>query len=288
MIDLAARLHAPPILVAPGVYDPLSALIAEQAGCEALFVSGAAVAMTQLGRPDFGLHSATELADIVARIVERVDVSVIVDGDQGFGNAAHLQRFVRSLCRAGASAVQIEDQVAVRSADDLTAHALAPIAEMVGRIKAAQDARLRDDFLISARTDALSSTGLDDALARGEAYVAAGCDLLFVQSVRDRAQAASIVERFGGHVPLVHHVTERDGSPFADAAAAEAGGFALALFPAAGVSAAAFGLREAYAALARDGASRSVADRSLASPDLNAIVGTAAFAQRMARYGVGA
>lgn len=283
--DLAVRLRSDKILLAPGVYDPLSALIAEQAGAEALFLSGAAVAMTLLARPDVGLVTSSEMIDGVARIVDRVAVPVIVDGDQGFGNAAHLQRFVRGLCRAGAAAVQIEDQVAVKRVTGIRARPLVPPAEMVGRIKAAQDARTQDSFLISARTDALTTTGLDDALDRAEAYVAAGCDLLFFESVKIAADAAAVVARFGGRVPLVVNLLEGGGAPFADAGEAERSGFALALFPATGLGAAAHGLRTAYAALIRDGSSASVRGWLTDMAGMNAIVGTADFAASVAAYG---
>jgi 2-methylisocitrate lyase-like PEP mutase family enzyme len=282
---LATRLNSGTILVAPGVYDPLSALLAEQAGAEALFVSGAAVAMTQLGQPDFGLLTATEMIDCVARIVERVDVPVLVDGDQGFGNAAHLQRFVRGLCRAGAAAVQIEDQVAVKPVASIGARPLVSKGDMVGRIEAAQDARTDETFLISARTDALATTNLNDALDRADAYVAAGCDVLFFESIKSFADADAIVARFGGRVPLVVNLLEGGGAPFADAGEAGRAGFALALFPVTGMGAAAHGLRAAYSALVRDGSSAAVHNRLIGIADMNGIVGTADFAARIAVYG---
>lgn len=283
--DLAARLRSGSIVIAPGVYDPLSALLATQAGAEALFVSGAAVAMTQLGRPDFGLSTASEMVDCVARIADRVEAPILVDGDQGFGNAAHLQRFVRGLCRAGAAAVQIEDQVAVKRVADIRARPLVSKAEMVGRIKAAQDARTHDEFLISARTDALTTTHLDDALDRAEAYVDAGCDLLFFESVKSAADAATVVARFGKRVPLVVNLLEGGGAPFADAGEAGLAGFALALFPVTGMGAAALALRSAYAALVRDGSSAAVRERLIGMADMNEIVGTTDFAARIAAYG---
>lgn len=285
MIDLTARLASEKILVAPGVYDPLSAMIAEQAGAEAVFVSGAMVAMAQYGLPDFGLGTASELVDLVARIVDRVGVPALVDGDQGFGNAAHVQRFVRALARAGAAAVQIEDQVAVKPVSMLGSRPLVPIAEMVGKLKAALDARPSDAFLISARTDALSTTDLDDALERAEAYVAAGCDLLFVEGVRTRMQADAIVAHFGARIPLVHNLLESGGSPYGDAAEAEKAGFALAFFPASGLGAAADGLRAAYAAIVRDGGTQTLRARMSSFSELNDIVGTAAFSKRLAPYG---
>ena len=272
-------------MTAPGVYDPLSALLAEQAGAEALFVSGAAVAMTQLGRPDFGLTTASEMMEVVARIADRISVPLLVDGDQGFGNAARLQRFVRGLGRAGAAAVQIEDQVAVKRVADIRARPLVSKDEMVGRIKAAQDARTHDRFLISARTDGLTTTELDDALDRGEAYVDAGCDLLFFESINSAAQADTIIAQFGGRVTLVVNLLESGGAPFADAGAAGRAGFALALFPVTGMGAAAEALRAAYSVLVRDGSSAAVRERMIGMAEMNEIVGTAEFATRMTAFG---
>lgn len=284
--SLTQRLRAGRILVAPGVYDPLSARIAAEAGAEAVFVSGAAVALSHLAAPDFGFADAGALVDVVARIADAVAVPVLVDGDQGFGHAGHVARLVRALGRVGAAAVQIEDQQPVKRVGALRARPLIPAGEMVGKINAALDARSDDGVLVSARTDALSGAGgIDEALDRADAYVAAGCDLLFVESVRERSQADAIAARFAGRVPLVHNLLETGGSPFADARQAEAAGFDLALFPATGIGAAAGALREVYRTLARDGGSGAVQDRLLNMNTLNDLVGASALEARLARYG---
>ena len=285
MVDLAARLRESRILVAPGVYDPLSARIAEQAGCAAVFVSGAALSLAQFGLSDFGLMSASELIDAVARIADRVTVPVLVDGDSGYGNAANLQRLVRGLCRAGAAAVQIEDQLAVKPPTALGTRPLVTVGEMVGKIHAAQDARLSGAFLISARTDALATRDIGEALERGEAYISAGCDLLFLEGLKRREDADALVAMVAGRVPLVHNLLESGGSSFADAAEAQEAGFALALYPATGLGAAVSGLQSAYAAIAA-GSSAGVALTGMAA--INAIVGTPELARRIAGYGVAA
>src|SRR5664280_2815301 len=138
---LRARLARPPILIAPGVYDPLTALIAEQAGFEALYVSGAAIAYTRLGRPDIGLVSLSEVVDTVALIRDRVSVHLVVDADTGYGNALNVERTVRLLERAGATGIQLEDQDFPKRCGHLNDKALIPAPEMVGKIKAALDAR---------------------------------------------------------------------------------------------------------------------------------------------------
>ena len=156
---------------------------------------------------------------------------------------------------------------------------------MVGKLRAAQDARRDERFLISARTDACSTVGLADALARGEAYVAAGCDLLFVEGIKSAVDADAITTQFRGRVPLVVNLLESGGAPFVDAAAAQEGGFALALFPATAMGAAAYALRAAYRALASKGTSTEVTERMVGLSGMNDIVGTTAFAETIATYG---
>src|SRR6185437_8645683 len=189
---LRARLARPPILLAPGVYDPLTALIAEQTGFEALYVSGAAIAYTRLGRPDIGLVSMNEMVETVALIRDRVRAHLVVDADTGYGNALNVERTVRLLERAGADAIQIEDQDSPKRCGHLDDKTLIPAAEMAGKIKAAVDARRSDDTLIIARTDAVAVEGFDQAAARAARYRDAGADMLFIEAPRERAELARI------------------------------------------------------------------------------------------------
>src|SRR5512142_3495085 len=168
--SLRVRLARLPILIAPGVYDPLTSLIAEQAGFEALYVSGAAIAYTRLGRPDIGLVSMSEVVDTVALIRDRVRAHLVVDADTGYGNALNVERTVRLLERAGANAIQLEDQDFPKRCGHLDGKALIPAQEMVGKIKAAVDARQSPEVLIIARTDAVAVEGFDRAVARAALY----------------------------------------------------------------------------------------------------------------------
>lgn len=230
---LREALRAGGCLRAPGVYDGLTALLAEQAGFSMGFVSGACIAFARHGRPDMGLVSMSEVAEVVTVMRERVALPLSVDIDTGFGNALNVQRTVRALERAGASALQMEDQVMPKRCGHMAGKQVVPAAEMVGKIKAALDARHGADTLIVARTDALAVNGFDDALERAEAYLAAGADALFIEAPKTLEQMRTIAARFAARVPLVHNLVEGGGSPVADAAGLEALGYRIALYPAA-------------------------------------------------------
>ena len=187
-LSLKTRLGQPSPLLAPGIYDTLTALIAEQAGFEAIYLSGASVAYTQFGRSDVGLTTAKEAVDVLARITDRVRTPAIVDIDTGFGNALNTQRTVRDFERAGAAMLQIEDQTFPKRCGHLENKSLVSTAEMCGKLRAALDARRSDETLILARTDAVAVEGLDAALERAEAYLACGVDALFIEAVRTPAQ----------------------------------------------------------------------------------------------------
>ena len=181
-MSLRDRLAQDTPLLAPGAYDALSALLVEQAGFEAIYLSGASIAYTQLGRPDIGLVSFDHVADVVGRVAERVSLPLIVDGDTGFGNAVNVSHTVRTLERAGADAIQLEDQVFPKRCGHFNGKDVAPLGEMIGKIKAAVDARTDSNFLIVARTDARSVHGFDAAVERAARMAEAGADLLFVEA----------------------------------------------------------------------------------------------------------
>ncbi len=217
----------------PGIYDGLSALLAEQAGFDAAFLSGACLSFARFGRPDVGLVTASEVATTVAILRDRVGLPLVVDIDTGFGNALNVQRTVRDLERAGASALQMEDQVAPKRCGHMTGKAVISRQEMVGKIKAALDARQDDATMIIARTDALAVNGFDDALDRAEHYLLAGADALFIEAPQTHEQMTIIGKRFGARAPLVHNLVEGGNSPVADADALAELNYRIALYPAA-------------------------------------------------------
>jgi 2-methylisocitrate lyase-like PEP mutase family enzyme len=271
---LHSRLARKPIVVAPGVYDAFTALVATQAGFAALYVSGAAIAYTRLGRPDVGLVSVTEVAQTVAMIRDRVAAHLVVDADTGYGNALNVARTVREFERVGANAIQIEDQDFPKRCGHLDGKALVPTAEMCGKIRAALDARRARDTLIIARTDAIAVEGFDRAIERAISYREAGADILFVEAPRTHDDLARIAAALGGRAPLMANMVEGGKTPLLSAAELEAIGFALVIFP--GGIVRAFGrlASEYYASLAKHGSSEPFRTRMLDFTGLNNLIGT--------------
>src|SRR4029079_12565987 len=201
---LRTRLASPPILVAPGVYDALTAHLAERAGFSAVYVSGAGIAYTRLGRPEIGLVSLSEVADTVALIRDRVGSHLIVDADTGYGNALNVARTVRMFERAGANAIQIEDQDFPKRCGHLDNKALIPAQEMIGKIKAALDSRQSRATLVIARSDALAVEGFEKAMARAVSYREAGADILFVEAPKTREELKRIPPALKGVTALAN------------------------------------------------------------------------------------
>jgi 2-methylisocitrate lyase-like PEP mutase family enzyme len=274
MINLHARLKAPGLVVAPGCYDALSALLIERAGFEAAYVSGASIAYTHLGRPDIGLVSLSELTDIVGAIRERVSLPLIVDMDTGFGNALNVQRSVKLLARAGASALQLEDQVTPKRCGHLAGKELVSTEEMSGKIKAALDARPDESVLLIARTDAIAVEGFNAAIDRADAYISAGADVLFIEAPQSAEEIAAIGKRFGGRVPLLANMVEGGKTPLRDAGELEKLGFSIAIFPGGTVRALAHHLAQYFASLKAHGTTAPFRDRMLDFKGINDIVGT--------------
>ncbi len=286
-MSLRDRLSAPQILVAPGVYDGMTALLAQRAGFEALYLSGAAVAYTRLGRPDIGLTSVTEMAEVMALIRDRVDLPVIVDADTGFGNALNAQRTLRLYERAGANALQIEDQTFPKRCGHLSDKSLIPATEMTGKIAAMADARASAETLIIARTDAIAVEGFAAAIDRAEAYVAAGADILFVEAPRSGEELKSVADHFAGRVPLLANMVEGGATPIRGAADLEALGFAIAIFPGGIVRALARTAEAYYASLRQHGSNTPFATAMFDFDGLNDRLGTQDMLKLGKRYEAG-
>ena len=229
--SLKGRLKERGAVLAPGVYDALSALLAQQAGFEALYLSGASIAYTRLGRSDIGLTTATEVVQTLSLITERVDLPIIVDADTGFGNALNTQRTVKDFERAGAAMIQLEDQTFPKRCGHLAGKSVVSTAEMRGKLHAALDARRSSETLILARTDAIAVEGLDKALDRAEAYLACGVDALFIEAIKTPEDMRLVCERFAARVPLLANMVEGGQTPIESAQVLSDRGFKLVIFP---------------------------------------------------------
>jgi len=271
---LHTRLARKPIVIAPGVYDAFTALVAVQAGFAALYVSGAAIAYTRLGRPDIGLVSMTEIAQTVAMIRDRVAAHLIVDADTGYGNALNVARTVREFERVGASAIQIEDQDFPKRCGHLDGKALISANEMSGKLRAALDARLNSETLVIARTDALAVEGFDRAIERAIMYREAGADMLFVEAPKTREELARMTTALRGRAPLMANMVEGGKTPPSSAPELDAIGFALVIFPGGIVRALGRMASEYYGSLAKHGSSEPFRSRMLDFAGLNDLVGT--------------
>ena len=280
-MSLRQRLAEDAILVAPGVYDALSAALASDAGFQAVYLSGASVAYTRLGGPDLGLVSVTEVADTIR---ERVATPLIADADTGFGNAINVGRTVRLFERAGASCIQLEDQSFPKRCGHLKGKTLVPAAEMVGKVRAALDARASADTLIMARTDAIAVEGFKAAVDRAERYVEAGADVLFVEAPETEEQMRDLNARFAGRVPLLANMVEGGRTPFLAADALEALGYSVVIFPGGLVRALTKAAQDYFATLQAHGTTTPFADRMLDFDGLNALLGTEAILAAGAKY----
>ncbi|MBK8361660.1 MAG: isocitrate lyase/PEP mutase family protein [Comamonadaceae bacterium] len=284
MNTLKTRLAQAQPLLAPGVYDALTALVAEQAGFEALYLSGASIAYTRLGRSDVGLTTFTEVQDTLARITERVALPVIVDADTGFGNALNVQRTVRGLERAGAAMIQIEDQGFPKRCGHLDGKTVIPVGEMCGKLRAALDARHSAGTLILARTDALAVEGLDAALERADAYLACGVDALFIEALRTPDQMDAACSRFAARVPLLANMVEGGKTPVQDSGELGRRGFRIVIFPGGTARAVAHTLQDYYASLHRDQTTAPWQSRMLDFDGLNRLIGTPELLETGRRY----
>jgi 2-methylisocitrate lyase-like PEP mutase family enzyme len=284
-MNFKARLTQPTAVLAPGIYDALTALVAEQAGFEALYLSGASIAYTRLARSDIGLTTATEVADTLARITERVRAPVIVDADTGFGNALNTQRTVRAFERAGAAMIQLEDQTFPKRCGHLDGKGVVPAAEMCGKLRAALDARHSQDTLILARTDALAVEGFEAALDRAEAYLACGVDALFIEALRTPEQMAQACAHFAGRIPLLANMVEGGKTPIQSADELGRIGFRIVIFPGGTARAVAHTLQRYYASLHTHRTTAPMREQMLDFDQLNDVIGTAALLEEGKRYG---
>ena len=267
-------------LVLPGVWDALSARLAEQAGFHAMFLSGFATSVTRLGRPDVGLLTQTEVLDTARHVCAAVACPVVVDADTGYGNAFNVERTVDELLRAGAAGCFLEDQAWPKRCGHMRGKRVVPLDEYLPKLRAALRVRAGTPFHVTARTDARAAIGLDEALARATAFADAGADAVFVEAPESIEEMARIRERLPREVTLVANMVEGGRTPLRPAAELAAAGFHLVVVPVAGLLAAAHGLQAVYGALRRDGTTTAAAGTMLGFDAVNDVVGLEAYYAR--------
>jgi 2-methylisocitrate lyase-like PEP mutase family enzyme len=266
----------------PGAANALTARVVEDAGFNAVYVTGAGVTNTYLGMPDHGILSLDELCGHVDAICDVVGVPVVVDADTGFGNALNVQRTVRRLERAGAAGLQLEDQVSPKKCGHFSGKAVVSVGEMVGKVHAAVDARRDDDLVIVARTDARATEGLDGACERVAAYLEAGADVLFVEAPESVEEMAHITAQ----VPGLHlaNMVEGGRTPLLPRKTLGELGFAVALYANATMRGAVVGMRDVLAHLDEHGDTRDAGHLMISWEDRQALVRKSEFDRLEERY----
>lgn len=284
-MELKKLLAKKKILLAPGVYDGLSARLAELAGFEVIYATGYGLSASVLGRPDVGLMTMSEMVSRVSAVAEAVSVPVIADGDTGYGNVVNVARTVREYEKAGVACIQLEDQVAPKKCGHMLGREVIPAGEMVGKIKAACDSRQSDNFLIMARTDARTVHGIGEALDRGKMYEEAGADILFIESPESVEEMKKITSSFS--VPVLANMVEHGRTPFLTAAELEEIGYDIVIFPVSSVYSAAKAVADIFAVLKEEGTTKSAADKMIPFHEFNRIVGLEAVREMESRYSAG-
>jgi 2-methylisocitrate lyase-like PEP mutase family enzyme len=281
---MRALIDSPGATVVPGVPDAITGRIAERLGFDAVYVSGAGFANAQLGVPDLGLVSLTEIAEQTERLREAVTVPIIVDADTGFGGPLNVQRTVRLLERRGASAIQLEDQVFPKRCGHFEGKQVVPAAEMMARISAAADARTDEDFIIIGRTDARAVEGLDAAIDRALLCKEAGADVLFVEAPTSRDEIVQISEALPG--PLLLNVVEGGKTPMLPADELGKIGYSLVLYANAAMRGALRGAQTVLSSLKERGSTEDVLGSMLSWAERQDLAGKWMFESLEEHYSV--
>lgn len=258
------------IVVLPGVFDALSARIAEQVGFDAVFQTGYGSSAALLGMPDFGLLNAGETIDNANRIIHAVNIPVIVDADTGYGNPLNVWRLVRDLESLGAAGIFLEDQIWPKRCGHMIGKDVIPKDDYILKLKAALEARKSSDFLIIARTDARAPLGLDEAIERGKAYRKAGADVIFIEAPRSVEELTKIAKEI--NAPLVANMIEEGLTPNLPAKELMKIGYRIAVFPLSSLYAATFAIKEVLLELKKTGTTKEVRKTMVTFRDFNKFV----------------
>lgn len=266
----------------PGVFDALSAKIAETIGYPAIFQTGYGSAAALLGMPDFGLLHAGETIDNARRIIKAVSIPVIVDIDTGYGNPLNVQRIVRDLEEMGAGGVFLEDQVWPKRCGHMAGKDVIPGEEFVPKLRAAIDARRSKEFIIVARTDARATLGLQEAIRRGIEYYEIGADVIFVEAPRTLRELREIPSKIDA--PLVANMIEQGVTPNLSSHQLKKMGYKIAVFPLSGLYTSAFALRDVFTELMRTGSTKNSRRRMVTFDDFNRLVGLSGYMNLAKKY----
>ena len=273
-MSLRKMLQQDTILLAPGIFDALGMMLVENAGFDAAYLSGASLAYTRHGSPDIGLVTMTEVAETVSLLRERSEMPLIVDADTGYGNAINTQRTVKLFERCGASMIQLEDQSFPKRCGHLRDKSVIPAKEMMGKLKAALDARRSSETLIIARTDAVASEGLESTLERAERYLETGIDVLFVEALTSSGQMRLVNKRFSPRIPLMANMVEGGKTPLMSSQELEEIGYSLVIFPGGYVRATAKLATRYFESLKKNGTTEPFLEEMLNFNQLQSLLGT--------------
>ena len=268
---LARRVRARELTVAPGVFDMISARVADRAGFDALYMTGYGIAASHMGLPDAGLVSYSEMVGRAARICAGTRTPLIADADTGFGGLLNVRHTVRGYEAAGVAAIQIEDQEFPKKCGHAPGRRVVPLDDMVRKVEVAVDARQSDDFLIVARTDSRSSLGLDEAIRRGRAFARAGADVVFIEAPESEEEFARIGREIDA--PLLANMVEGGFSPVVPADTLARLGFAVAIYPGTGFLATAKTLETVYGHLRTNGSSIDLKAGSFSIGEMHELMG---------------
>lgn len=270
------------IVVAPGAFDAWSARLVEAAGFPAVYMTGFGAAASLLGAPDLGIMSASDMAGQAARLAAAINVPLCADADTGFGEVLNVERTMLEYQRAGVAAIQLEDQVTPKKCGHMEAKQVLPLAEFLPKLRAAVAAKTDAEFVVIARTDARAVIGLDEALRRGQAFLEAGADMLFIEAPQSEAELRKVCDTFRG-VPLVANMVEAGKTPYLSAAELEEMGFALAIYPITTLLAATAAVRAALCELRQHG--KHAGETPLVTfPEFNDLMGLQRFIERANRF----
>ncbi|MFL6452839.1 MAG: oxaloacetate decarboxylase [Nitrososphaeraceae archaeon] len=270
------------IMVLPGVFDALSARIAEKVGFNAIFQTGYGSAATLLGMPDYGFLNAGETIDNARRIMRAVNIPVIVDVDTGYGNPLNVWRLVRDLRSLGAAGIFLEDQVWPKKCGHMVGKEVVSKDDYILKLKAALEARGSRDFIIVARTDARAPLGLDEAIERGKAYHKAGADVIFIEAPRSIEELKKIANEI--NAPLVANMIEEGLTPNLPAKDLLRMGYRTVVFPLSGLYAATFAIKEVFLELKNSGATQEGRKMMVTFKDFNKFVDLQRYAALEKRY----